>query len=189
MTAAVTEGDRGCPEPIEPAPSTAGGMATPVDAVDPICRWPWEMYGDVGNECTRWFEGLVEFCRVMSGLDISKLCLFEFCIDTDCSLGAATPDTDVAFWAASRMLRALRAERLDDDRWRRADVGMMLPEVVKGGYGYEFARSEVKSSDEVDAVEATDAVCARSWVSSRVRRFTWRDVRLTQRLECRLSVE
>lgn len=71
--------------------------------------------------------------------------------DTDCSRGAATPDTDVELLAASRMLLALRVERFEDDRWRLADVGGIELEVL---YGYWSA----KSSDVEEVVEPTEAV-------------------------------
>lgn len=53
--------------------------------------------------------------------------------DTDWSRGAATPDTDVELLAASRMLLALRVDRFEDERCRRADVGGIELEEV---YGY-----------------------------------------------------
>jgi len=66
-----------------------------------------------------------EFWRLISGLWTSNDGRVEE--GTDVSRAGATPDTDVAVAAeaAALMLRVLRAERLDEERWRRADVGIM----------------------------------------------------------------
>lgn len=55
--------------------------------------------------------------------------------------------------------------KLDDDRWRREDVGM-------GWWNWPSSGS-LKPVEVDDAVDATDAVCCRRRVSSRVSRFTW----------------
>ena len=108
-------------------------------------------YGDAGTDAEVLRKTLVEFefCRLISGRMTSIEGRLELC--TDWSRGAATPETEVAVVAASRMLRALRAERLEDDRWRRAEVGMIVVEVV-----YEYGSDN--SSEAEDAVEATEAV-------------------------------
>jgi hypothetical protein len=72
---------------------------------------------------------------------------------------------------ASRIDLAERVDRLEEDRCLRAEVGMivlLVPMFADNG-------SLVKKWSEVDdVVEATDAVCARSADSSRVRRLTYR---------------
>jgi hypothetical protein len=73
------------------------------------------------------------------------------------SRGAATPETLVAVVLArlSRIERADRWDKLEEDRCRRAEVGMMVllvPRLVDEG-------SLVKKWSEVDdVVEATEAV-------------------------------
>jgi len=68
----------------------------------------------------------VEFCRLMSGRVSSTLGLLLAW--TLCSLGAATPETLVlaALARLSRIDLAERVDRFDDERCRRADVGMMV---------------------------------------------------------------
>lgn len=86
--------------------------------VEPVCLCAWLKYGEAGTDGTRWEGVFIEFCRLMSGRVTSMLGLLELWlwIEVDWSLGAATPETEVAFWAASRMLRALRVERFEEER-------------------------------------------------------------------------
>jgi hypothetical protein len=63
------------------------------------------------------------------------------------------------------------ALRFEEDRWRRDIVGWIEPE----RYGEECRASTESLSpvDVEDVVDATDAVCWRSRVSSRVNRLTY----------------
>ena len=77
-------------------------------------------------------DALVLFWRDTSGL-LSSIDGLELAW-TDWSRGAATPETEVlpALARLSRMLRAERVLRLDEERCRRAVVGIMVapaPEV------------------------------------------------------------
>lgn len=80
---------------------------------------------------------------------------------------------------ASRADRAERVERFEEDRCRRADVGIMLtPPYEEEDWRFEYGSGRfwvlaVKRSDVEDVVEATEAVWARRADSSRVSRFTW----------------
>lgn len=68
------------------------------------------------------------------------------------------------------MERAERVDKFEDERCRRADVGMIVVAVpVVDVYG---SLEEKKWSEVEEVVEATDAVCARRADSSRVRRLT-----------------
>jgi hypothetical protein len=108
---------------------------------------------------------LMLFCRLMSGRVSSMLGRLLW------SRGAATPETLVFAVLArlSLMLRAERVERFELLRCRRVVVGMMVVLVPVVVYG---SLDEKKWSDVEEAVDATEAVCARRADSSRVRRFT-----------------
>ena len=83
------------------------------------------------------------------------------------SRGAATPETlvDAALAKLSLMDLEDRAETLEDDLCRRAEVGMIVAPVPNC--------SLVKKWSEVDeVVDATDAVCARNADSSLVSLLT-----------------
>ena len=84
------------------------------------------MCGEALIELLLYPVALVEFCLLISGLVISVLGRLLAC--TLWSLGAATPDTLVlvALVILSLIERADRADRLDDDLWRRVEVGMMV---------------------------------------------------------------
>jgi hypothetical protein len=47
-------------------------------------------------------------------------------LGTDVSRVGAIPETEVAFAAAALILRVLRVLRLEEDRWRRAEVGTIF---------------------------------------------------------------
>lgn len=82
------------------------------------------------------------------------------------SLGAATPEILVVLSRAraSRADRAERVERFEEDRCRRADVGIMLtPPYEEEDWRFEYGSGRfwvlaVKRSDVEDVVEATEAV-------------------------------
>ena len=68
---------------------------------------------------------------------MSRYCLADDCNDQSVSRGAATPDTDVLFALCRASLADLaeRVDRFEDDRCRRADIGMIdAPD--EPGYAY-----------------------------------------------------
>lgn len=116
-------------------------------------------------------EADVEFCRLTSGRLSSILGRALAC--TLWSRGAATPDTLVleALANVSLMDRVERVDRFEDDRCRRAAVGMIVVDVpVVDKYGSLPEKKWLSEVEEV--VDATDAVWARKADSSRVRRLT-----------------
>ena len=75
----------------------------------------------------------------------------------------------VALVKLSRIDRDDRVDKLEEDLCRRVDVGMIVVPVPT----FEVYESLVKKWSEVEeVVDATDAVCARSADSSRVKRLT-----------------
>ena len=94
-----------------------------------ICEYEYAVWlecGDVAEfEACLCPDALKEFCRLISGRATSMLGRPLAC--TLWSRGAATPETEVAVVLKfSRMDLAERVERLDEDRCRRAEVGIMV---------------------------------------------------------------
>jgi hypothetical protein len=69
---------------------------------------------------------------------------------------------------------ALRPDMEEEDRARREGVGCVAPVIWWVGFGslMSTGRMDCEEVEEWEALLATDAVCARRAVSSRVRRLT-----------------
>lgn len=111
------------------------------------------------------YTALVEFCLLISGLGRSML--GRLLAWTLWSRGAATPDTlvEAALARLSRIDLEERADTLEDDRCRRADVGMIVAPVPNCSLMKKWSEVE-------EVVDATEAVCARKADSSLVNLLT-----------------